>query len=422
MVAVLLTLAAAFAYLNHRFLRLPPTIAMTGMSLALALALAGLGALGLDVSSEVREFLDQVDFSKFLLEGILGLLLFAGALHVDLNDLAEHKWSVGAFATIGVVGSTAIVGTLTCGISSALGLGLAPVHCFLFGALISPTDPISVLAILRKIGAPKSLEVRVAGESLFNDGIGVVVFLTILSAAGKGTHDGLAEAAILLGQEAFGGIALGLLAGWAAYRLIKSIDNYQAEILLTLALVTGSYALAGAIHVSGPLATVAAGLLIGNKGRRLAMSQSTRNRLDSFWALIDEIFNAMLFVLIGLEALVLSLRGQLLLAGLLAIPAVLFARLVAIGIPVKLLSTFRPFAPKAVRTIAWAGLRGGISVALALSLPASAEWTGPREAILNMTYLVVVFSILVQGMTIGRFVQTSEPPDLKTQEQRQRPS
>ena len=245
---------------------------------------------------------------------------------------------------------------------------------------------------------------RIAGESLFNDGIGVVVFLTVLSVAKGDGHSGFVDVAALFCQEAFGGIALGLLAGWIAYRLIKSIDNYQVEVLLTLALVTGSYALAGAIHVSGPLAAVVAGLLIGNGGRRLGMSQKTREHLDDFWELIDEILNAVLFVLIGLEALVLSLRGQLLLAGLIAIPTVLFARLIAIGVPVRLLSTFRPFAPGAVRIMTWAGLRGGISVALALSLPAGPGWAGAREAILTMTYLVVVFSILVQGLTVRRLI------------------
>jgi len=403
-VAILLAFAATFAYLNHRFLRLPPTVAMTAMSLAVALSLAGLGKVGIDISAGVRAFLDEVDFSEFLLEGILGFLLFAGALHVDLNDLAEHKWSIGAFATIGVVGSTAIVGAATWGISAVLSLDLEPIHCFLFGALISPTDPIAVLAILKKVGAPKSLEARIAGESLFNDGIGVVVFLAILSAARGDGHAGFAEVAILLGQEAFGGIGLGLLAGWIAYRLIRSIDNYQVEIMLTLALVTGAYALAGAMHASGPLAAVVAGLLIGNRGRRLGMSQRTREHLDAFWGLIDEILNAVLFVLIGLEAVVLSLRGRLLLAGLIAVPVVLLARLVAIGVPIKLLSTFRPFAPKAVRVITWAGLRGGISVALALSLPTDPEWIGAREAILTMTYVVVVFSILIQGLTIKRLI------------------
>ena len=405
-IAILITLAAAFSYVNHRFLRLPQTIALMLMSLVVAGVLLGLGRFGGDLGLRIESFAERlvrerIDFPKLLLEGILSLLLFAGALHVNLDDLARNKWSIATFATVGVVGSTFAIGGMTLGLSRGMGLSLAWIQCLLFGALISPTDPIAVLGILKKAGAPKNLETRIAGESLFNDGIGVVVFLSLYGIA-TGEHGASAGGiAWLFVAEAVGGIALGLALGYAAYRLIKSVDNYQVEVLITLALVVGGYALAGAIHTSGPLAMVAAGLLVGNHGRRLAMSDRTREHLDTFWELVDEVLNSVLFVLIGLEVLVLTFSGKYLLAGAIAVPMTLLARLVCIGVPVRLLSLKRQFAPRAVRLMTWGGLRGGISVALALSLPvATAQQRAGRELILTMTYVVVAFSILVQGLTL----------------------
>lgn len=408
-IAILITLAAVLAYVNHRFLRLPQTIGLMLLSLAVAVVLLVLGQIGGPVGRAVEEtarsvMREKIDFSAVLLHGMLSLLLFAGALHVKLEDLLRSKWSISILATIGVIGSTFVVGAMVLGLSACLALGLPWVFCLLFGALISPTDPIAVMAILKKAGAPKSLETKIAGESLFNDGIGVVVFLSVLDIATGdqgATAGGIAQ---LFLAEVLGGVVLGLTLGYLAYRLLKSVDNYQVEILITLALCLGGYALAQAIHTSGPLAIVAAGLLIGNRDE-LAMSARTREHLGTFWELIDEVLNAVLFVMIGLEVLVLTLDGKYLLAGAGAIPLVLLARLVTVGLPMRLLAIRRQFAPRAITILTWGGLRGGISVALALSLPhATPAQAAARELILTMTYVVVAFSICVQGLTIGKLV------------------
>ena len=399
-IAIVLTLAAAFSYVNGRLLKLPPTIALMLMSLAVSLVVLALQSVIPQLGAQAEDLVRSVHFSELLLEGMLGFLLFAGALHVNLDDLAANKWPITVFATVGVVGSTAPVGGAMCLVSWWLGLGLPPIMCFLFGALISPTDPIAVLAILKKVGAPRHLETKITGESLFNDGIGVVVFLTLLAVA-KGHDLSVGQAGWVFVTEVAGGALLGLAGGYLAYRLLKSIDNYQVEIMLTLALVTGGYALATRLHLSGPIAMVVAGLLIGNHGRRLAMSTKTREHLDTFWELVDGILNAVLFVLIGLEVLVLTFEGRHLLAGAIAVPMVLLARLVCVGAGVSLMSRRQQFAPGAVRILTWGGLRGGISVALALSLPLGRH----REVVLTMTYLVVAFSILVQGLTVGVLIR-----------------
>lgn len=408
-IAVLITLAAALGYVNHRFLHLPQSVALMLMSLAVAgsvLAVGHLGQTGLAVRAEAERLLrERIDFPAVLLGTLLPLLLFAGALHVDLNDLAGSKRSIGIFATAGVIASTFAVAAMMFAMTRAIGAPLEWIYCLLFGALISPTDPIAVLGILKKAGVPKSLEIKIVGESLFNDGIGVVVFLTLARIAAGPGEMGAGEIAALFAREVIGGIALGLAMGYAAYRLIKSVDNYQVEVLITIALVLGGYALAGAVHTSGPLAMVAAGLLIGNHGRRLAMSDRTRGHLDTFWRLIDNIANSILFVLIGLEVLVLTISGRYLLAGALAVPLVLMARLACIAVPISLLSLRTQFAPRAVRILTWGGLRGGISVALALSIPAgSPRQEAARELILTTTYVVVAFSILVQSLTLKKLL------------------
>lgn len=278
------------------------------------------------------------------------------------------------------------------------------IYCLLFGALISPTDPIAVLGILKKAGVPESLETKITGESLFNDGVAVVVFLIFLEIA-TGTHE--ITAALILGlfvKEALGGVIFGLLIGWIAYWMLKSIDNYQVEVLITLALVTGGFALADALHISGPIAIVVAGLLIGNHGRLLAMSDTVRDHLDTFWELVDEVLNAVLFVLLGLEVLVLTFTREYFIAGIALIPLLLMARFISVGWPVLILKRFRTFSPHVIKILTWGGLRGGISVALALSLPPGKY----REAILSITYMIVTFSIIVQGLTIGRLVQKSK--------------
>jgi CPA1 family monovalent cation:H+ antiporter len=380
---------------------LPTTIGLMLFSLILSLLLIILGQLGFIIEDQARELVSQIDFNKTLMHGMLSFLLFAGALHVNINDLMEKKWEIGIFATLGVVISTFIIGSIIYYVLRWLGLGIQYIHCLLFGALISPTDPIAVLGILKKIGAPKTLETKITGESLFNDGIGVVVFITLYRIAFSGYEITAQDVALLFTKETIGGVIFGLLVGWIAYRLLKSVDNYQVEILVTLALVTGGYALASELHLSGPIAIVIAGLLIGNHGRRFAMSDRTRENLDTFWELIDEILNAILFVLIGFEMLILVFLRKYILEGLIAIPIMLLARFISIAIPILFLKNRKEFSPNVIKIMTWAGLRGGISVALALSLPASTE----RNIILAMTYVVVVFSILVQGLTIQRLVQ-----------------
>lgn len=408
--ACLLTLAALFSYLNHRYLQLPTTIAVMVMAMVFSLALLGVSLFVPQVKTQAAQLLEDMDFDRTLMHGMLAYLLFAGALHMDWNDLARQKVVIGVLATLGVLASTFIVGGLTWLITQVLDLELPLIYCLLFGALISPTDPIAVMGILKKLSAPKTLETKICGESLFNDGVGVVLFIALSQIAGFGDHGGHDVAVWDIGQlflvEAVGGVVFGFIIGLIAYRMLRSVDHYQVEILISLALVTGGYALAGALHLSGPLAMVVAGLLIGNHGRSFAMSRTTREHLDMFWELLDEILNAILFVMIGLEMLALlelkvSERSNLdnyLLAGVLAIPTTLFARFMAVGIPTAVLSRFRRFTPHAVKILTWGGLRGGISVALALSISPSVPG---RQLILTMTYVVVVFSIVVQGLTIS---------------------
>jgi CPA1 family monovalent cation:H+ antiporter len=402
--AILITLSAAFSYLNHRFIRLPNTIGLMVIALLVSLGLIALGDLGIGLEKDAHRLLNSIDFDETLLHGMLSFLLFAGALHVNLADLARQKWIIGLLATVGVVGSTIIIGFISHWVLGALGIQLSLMYCLLFGALISPTDPIAVLGIVKKAGVPKSLETKITGESLLNDGVAVVVFLVLLKIT-TGPQEITAGSVVgLFLKEAGGGAAFGLIIGAIAYWMLKSIDNYQVEVLITLALVTGGFALADRLHLSGPIAIVVAGLLVGNHGRLLAMSDLVREHLDTFWELVDEILNAVLFVLIGLEVLVLTFNGQFFIASILLIPLILLARFVCVGVPVVVLKTFRSFSPHAIKILTWGGLRGGISVALALSLPPGDH----RDVILAITYTVVVFSIIVQGLTIGKLVRISQ--------------
>jgi len=399
--AILITLAALFSYLNARFLKIPTTIGIMLISLLMSLGLLGLHALGLgQLEQQAERMVRGIDFYETLMDGMLSFLLFAGALHVNLNDLAKQKWIIALLASVGVLTSTFLVGMLAWLIFNGLGIHMPFIYCLVFGALISPTDPIAVLGVLKSVGVAKTLETKIAGESLFNDGIGVVVFLVMVGIATGSDQPEARHISLLLIQEAGGGALFGLLAGGLAFYLLRSIDSYQVEVLLTLALVMGGYAVASALHLSGPIAMVVAGLVIGNHGRLLAMSETTREHLDSFWELVDEVFNAVLFVLIGLEILLLSYRGEYLLATIAIIPAVLLARFVSVGLPITVMRRYRRFSPRVIEILTWGGLRGGISVALALSLPSGPE----REVILFATYAVVVFSILVQGLTIGPLV------------------
>lgn len=406
-------LTALFSYINYRLLRMPTTIGVMFISLAVSLGMVVFGRLDMDIGLiHAARILETIDFNQTLLHGMLSFLLFAGAMHIKLEDLTSQKWVIIVLATVGVVASTFIVGGITWITLDTLGISASFIYCLLFGALISPTDPVAVIGILKTAGVPKSLETKIAGESLFNDGIGVVVFLIILELAMGGGEVTVSRVALLFLKEAMGGALLGLAIGVLAYSMLKQVDNYQVEVIITLALVMGGYALADKIHISGPIAIVVAGLLIGNHGRAFAMSEVTRQRLDDFWELVDEILNALLFMLIGMEVLVMPFTLALFSAGLLAIFITLFARWASAGGAVLLMRPFRRFSRGAVSILTWGGLRGGISVALALSIPAAHE----RATIITITYIVVVFSIVIQGMTLGRLVDRIYP-DVKSKSQ-----
>lgn len=403
--AFCLVVTALLAYLNHRFVGLPTTIGVMSTALGLSLLLVGLDAVGIAHSLRLYEetLLRSISFSDVLMQGMLSLLLFAGALHVDLSELRAYRWQVGALAVFGTVLSTVVVGLAMWWALPIVGLPLPLLYCMVFGALISPTDPIAVMGILRSAGAPKNLELVIAGESLFNDGVGVVIFSLLVGTLATAQVPTWAHGGELLLREAGGGLVFGLALGYGTFRLLRSIDQYQVEVMLTLAAVLGGYALASHLHVSGPLAMVVAGLVIGNQGRALAMSDTTRHYLDLFWELLDEILNAVLFVLIGMEVIVIQFTAGTVGAAAVAVLVTLLARWLTVGVPVALWRDAFQLPRGASRVLTWGGLRGGISVALALSLP-----TGPeRETLLALTYCVVVFSILGQGLTIGRVVRWS---------------
>ena len=398
--------AAVMAWLNHRWVRLPTTIGVMLIALAMSLGLFLMESLGLHLREPVQAFVTELDLGSSLLDVMLAFLLFAGALHVKLDDLAGQRWAIGLLATVGVVVTTFLVGTLVFGLCLLIRLEVSFLGCLLFGALIAPTDPIAVMAILKSAGATKSLETKIAGESLFNDGVGVVVFLGLLSLLGAGhggeQETGASSIAALFLQEVGGSLLLGLLCGGLAYWMLRTIDSYQVEVLITLALCMGLYSLAAGLHTSGPLAVVVAGLLIGNEARAHAMSEIVREHVDTFWELVDEILNVVLFVLIGMEVLILESRPSFLLVAACAIPLVLLARFLSVGATIAVLRRKRAFSPHTVKILTWGGLRGGISIALALTLPST---LAERDLFLTVTYVVVVFSIGVQGLTIGPFVR-----------------
>ncbi len=394
-IAILLTLTAFFGYINERFFKLPVPIALMSFSLLFSLLLVLLGKAGLPFDENARAVLQHFDFSTFLLHGILSFLLFAGAIRADLNDLLTQKRVVILLATLGVVLSTMIVGFLSQWLLQALGFTIPLIYCLLFGALISPTDPIAVMPLLKSIDLPKSVHTKIMGESLFNDGVAVVLFLTLLGIAIGDETPTTMTLSTLLFREIIGGTMLGILCGGLAYYLLKSVESSQVAIFITLALVSGSYSLADSWHLSGPIAVVAAGLLIGSL---LKLSYWVRVRLDEFWELFDELLNALLFILIGLEILIMPFEWHYLSAGLLLVPVVLAARYLSVGVPILLLKPFRRFTPNVVMLLTWGGLRGGISIAMALSLPSSAE----RELIVAMTYVVVIISVLFQGLVLTK--------------------
>lgn len=398
MVAILLTLAAVFSLLNYKTIKLPNGIGIMVIGLLMSIGLIVLHKIGWFSTEAIQQVFKTIDFNQAVLNGMLSFLLFAGALHVNINKLAELADTIAILATIGVAISAGIVSVATFYIFMWLGIDISYMYCLLFGVLISPTDPIAVMGILKKIGAPKSIEVKITGESLFNDGVAVVFFIVVLELAIDPGSASFKHISLLFIQEAVGGAVYGFVIGYIAYRMLKAVDDYQVEVLITLALVMGGYSLAQYLHLSGPIAIVVAGLMIGNKGRKLAMSDNTRKRLDDFWELIDEVLNALLFLLIGVELLIIQITQSYIIAALIIIPTVLLARFISVGLPVALLKFKNSYSPHAIKILTWGGLRGGISVALALSIP-----PGPwRDPLLTATYGVVIFSILVQGLTIGK--------------------
>lgn len=402
-IAILTTICALFAYVNFRYVKLPTTIGLMLIALLSSIAILIVGQFSPTVLEAIESLVGEIDFPQVLLEVLLSFLLFAGALHTDMALMREQKWSILSFATIGVLMSTFLIGALFFYILPLIGFPIPFIHCLLLGALISPTDPIAVLGILKEAKIPKNLEIVITGESLFNDGVGVVIFLTILQVATMGETAEISpgEIALLFGQEVGGGLILGAVLGYVTYKMMKSIDHYQTEVLLSLALVMGGYALAASLHFSGPLAVVVAGLFIGNKGRSEAMSSETRDYLDKFWELVDESLNALLFVLIGMEIVILPFLDDYWLAGVLGIGIALFARFISVSIPVLALRRSVDFMPRTPLIMTWGGLRGGISIALALSLPAAMN----KDIILSITYCIVIFAILVQGITLGPIVK-----------------
>ncbi|GAA5496029.1 Na(+)/H(+) antiporter NhaP [Rubritalea halochordaticola] len=401
--AVLLSLAGLFAYVNHRWIKLPTTIGIMLISMGLSLGLLLLGQVWGYMDDFADHFVGLIDFNETLMEGMLSYLLFAGALHVNMTDLKKQRKLVAVMASVGVVVTTFLVGSAAYFLFGLLGIDIPYIWCLVFGSLIAPTDPVAVLGILKTAGAPKSLETKITGESLFNDGVGVVVYLALLGFAGVGghgeSHDSpVMEVVKLFAMEAGGGILLGALLGGIAYYMLKSIDNYHVEVLLTLALVTAGYRLAMAMHISGPLAMVVAGLMIGNHARETAMSARTRKYVDTFWEIIDEVLNAVLFLIIGLEIFLLEFSGAALLAGVILIPITLAVRYMSVLVPVSVMRSKRGFTPGVEKILTWGGIRGGISVALALAIPQSAGVA--REIILIATYVIVIFSISVQGLTL----------------------
>ncbi|MGB7343629.1 MAG: sodium:proton antiporter [Pirellulaceae bacterium] len=438
--SVVIALSALFGYINVKFLKLPNTIGLMVIAIVFTLILFASSMFTDTFLSAAERLIAVIDFKTVLLDIMLGFLLFAGAMHTNFDQLKVQRWPVLVFSTLGVLVSTFLVGTFVYFAFGVIGLEVQFIHCLLFGALISPTDPIAVLGILKKAGVPKKLETKIVGESLFNDGVGVVVFLTIMEVAmGGATDHGKVESAApnvtpvsmladgviaatpqtevraethgsengttvgdvmrLFLQEVLGGILLGLALGYVVYKLLRSIDDYEIEVLITLACVMGGYSLAHAFHLSAPLAIVVAGLIVGNDTvRGSTMSKQTEQYVDKFWELMDMLMNAILFVLIGLEMLILDIRQEYIIASLIAIVIVLFSRYLSLLLPVRFFSKRLDFAPHTTTIMAWGGLRGGISIALALSLADDMN----RGLFVTVTYGVVVFSIIVQGLTVGK--------------------
>ena len=399
--SILIVLSAGFAYINFRILKLPNAIGLMLVSLIFSFVILIMGYYFPSFKEDIAIKMDSINFSELLLESMLSFMLFAGAIHIKFKDLNNEKLSILLFSTISVLISTFIIGFASYYLLNFMGIQVQLIHAMLFGALISPTDPIAVLSILKSAGVSKSLETKIAGESLFNDGVAVVVFITILQLAKPGADLNISSILLLFGQEAVGGLVLGIVIGYIGFKLVASIDNYQVEVLITLAVVMGGYTLAHYTHVSGPLAMVAAGLITGNHGKTLGMSEITAEYVDKFWELIDEILNALLFVLIGLELLVIQTNQKILFAAIIILFLTLITRYISVYIPSIAVRLKERITQKTILILTWGGLRGGISIALALSI--NPEYN--KDIWVTITYVIVCFSILVQGMTIGKFAK-----------------
>ena len=401
-VTILVVLSALFGYVNSRFFKLPITIGLMVITLVFTLFIIAISQFDETLLLREKAFIGNIDFKSVLFDIMLSFLLFAGALHTNFEQLKVQRWPILVFATIGVLVSTFLVGSIMFFVLQAINLQVDFIYCLLFGALISPTDPIAVLGILKQANAPKKLETKIVGESLFNDGVGVVVFLTILKIAEGGAEISFGHVAEMFVFEVLGGIALGLLLGWITYRMMKSIDDYDVEVIITIAAVMGGTLLAQKFHLSAPLAMVSCGLVVGNDTiRSAAMSNITETYVDKFWELIDVLLNTILFVLIGMEMLVLTFDSSYIVAGLLAVPIVLLCRYLSLWHPIKFFAKKLEFVPNTNLIMTWGGLRGGISIALALSLTHETY----RELFLVITYIIVVFSIIGQGLTVGPLIK-----------------
>lgn len=407
--SVLIVLAAIFSYVNERFFKLPSTIGIMLMAMLVSIALVITGNIFPNLFDRFSRFIANLDFTEILMGAMLNFLLFAGAIHIRLKDLQEQRAPIIVFSTISVLISTFIVGFLSYFILPFFRLNVPLIQCLVFGALISPTDPIAVLGILKKAGVRKSLETKVAGESLFNDGVAVVVFVVLLELA-KGSDIDLSVGNIswLLIKEALGGFGMGILLGFIGSRAMQRIDSANVSALITLAVVMGGYLIARAMHISGPLTMVAAGLVVGNFGKATRISVATRDYLDKFWELIDEIMNAILFLIIGFELLLIPHITNYWLIGLISIGVVLFARFISIWVPTLIIPFKTRFDRQTITILVWGGLRGGVSVALALSIDEELN----KQLFLAMTYFIVVFSILIQGLTVGKLTRPKKTPVL----------
>lgn len=414
-ISVLIILSAVFGFINSRFFKLPTAIGLMVITIIFTLVLVLVGQFNDTLLIEERELIEQIDFRTVLLDIMLSFLLFAGALHTNFEALRVQRAPVIVFATVGVLISTFLVGILMYLLMPFLGVQVDFIYCLLFGSLISPTDPIAVLGILKKANAPKILETKIVGESLFNDGVGVVVFLTIFSiASSPGSGFEPLATLKLFGQEVLGGIALGMILGYGTYKLLKAIDDYEVEVIITIAAVMGGTLVAQKFHLSAPLAMVTAGLFVGNDiVRNTAMSKKTETYVDRFWELVDVLLNTILFVLIGMEMLILTFETSYILAGLIAIPIILACRYASLWLPIRFFAKRLDFVPKTNLIMTWGGLRGGISIALALALSPEMH----RELFLVVTYIVVIFSVVGQGLTVGPIIKrlTSNTTDLPSE-------